>query len=84
MTKFATTVLAAVTLMLPALSVAGDQPNDSRAKPNSFVPHPHTNNHVYGTPIQPAIVGHTKTSYHKQTPKKQTPKKRSPSAPKRD
>ena len=84
MTKFATTVLAAVTLMLPALSGAGDQPTDSRAKPNSFVPHPHTNSHVYGTPIQPAIVGHATTSHHKQTPKKQTPKKRSPSAPKRD
>jgi hypothetical protein len=83
MTKFATTVLAAVTLMLPALSGAGDQPTD-RAKPNSFVPHPHSNSHVYGTPIQPAIVGHATTSRHKQTPKKQTPKKRSPSAPKRD
>jgi len=84
MTKFATTLLAAVTLLLPALSVAGDPPNDSRAKPNSFVPHAHTNSHVYGTPIQPAIVGHAKTSHYKQTPKKQTPKKRSPSAPKRD
>lgn len=84
MTKFATTVLAAVTLMLPALSVAGDQPTDSRAKPNSLVPHPHTNTHVYGTPIQPAIVGHAKTSHHKQTPKKRSTKKRSPSAPNRD
>ena len=84
MTKFATTLLAAVTLMLPALSTAGDQPTDSRAKPNSFVPHPHTNSHVYGTPIQPAIVGHATTSHHKQTPKKQTPKKRSPSAASRD
>jgi hypothetical protein len=79
MTRFATTVLAAVTLMQPALSVASVQPTDSHAKPNSFVPHAHTNNHVYGTPIQPAIVGHAKTSHHKQTPKK-----RSPSAANRD
>jgi len=73
MTRFATTVLAAVTLMQPALSVAGDKSTDSRAKPNSFVPHPHTNTHVYGTPIQPAIVGHARTSHHKQTPKKRSP-----------
>jgi hypothetical protein len=73
MTRLAITVLAAVTLMQPALSVAGDKPTDSRAKPTSFVPHPHTNTHVYGAPIQPAIVGHAKTSHHKQTPKKRSP-----------
>jgi len=70
MTKFAITVLAAITLVQPALSVAGDKSTDARAKPNSFVPHPHTNRHVYGTPIQPAIVGHAKTSHQKHTPKK--------------
>jgi hypothetical protein len=69
MTKFAITVLAAITLVQPALSVAGDKSTDSRAKPNSFVPHPHTNQHVYGTPIQPAIVGHAKTSHQKHKPK---------------
>jgi hypothetical protein len=76
MTKFAVTVLAAVTLVQPALSVA---PTDSRAKPNSYVPHPHTNHHVYGAPVQPAIVGHAKTSHHKHPPKK-----RSSSAANRD
>jgi hypothetical protein len=65
MTKFAITVLAAVTLLQPALSVAGD-------KPNSYVPHPHTNHHVYGAPIQPAIVGYAKTSHHKHAPKKRS------------
>ena len=81
MTRFATTVLlAAVTLMQPALSVAGDKSTDSRAKPSSFVPHPHSNNHVYGSPIQPAVVGHARTSHHQQAPKKQTSKKRSPRA----
>ena len=70
MTRLATTVLAAVTLMQPALSVAGGRPTDSPAKPNSFVPHAHTNTHVYGTPIQPAIVGHAKAAHHKKTPKK--------------
>jgi hypothetical protein len=72
MTRFAPTVLAAVTLMQPALSVAGDKQTDSHAKPNSFVPHPHSNTHVYGAPIQPALVGHAKTSHHKQTPKKRS------------
>ena len=72
MTRLAITVLAAVTLVQPALSVAGDKPTDSTAKPNSFVPHPHTNHHVYGAPIQPAIVGHAKTSHHKHAPKKRS------------
>jgi hypothetical protein len=70
MTKLALAVLAAVTLVQPALSAAGA--TDSRVKPNSFVPHPHTNHHVYGSPIQPAIVGHAKTSHHKHTPKKRS------------
>lgn len=78
MTKFAIAVLAAATLVLPALSIAGDKPTDSRAKPSSFVPHPHTKTHVYGSPIQSA-VGHAKTSHHKYTPKK-----RSSSAANRD
>ena len=70
MKKFAIIALAAVTLMQSALSVAGDKSTDSRAKPSSFVPHPHTNTHVYGAPIHPAILGHSKTSHHKLTPKK--------------
>jgi hypothetical protein len=78
MTKFAIAVLAAVTLVQPALSVAGDKPTDSGGKPSSYVPH-HTKHHVYGSPIQPAIVGHAKTSHHKHAPKK-----RSSSAAKRD
>ncbi len=75
MTRFAITVLAAVTLVQPVLSIAGD--NDSHAKPASLVPHPHTSTHVYGAPIQPALVGHSKVSHHKQAPKKQSssPKK---------
>jgi len=71
MTKFVIAVLAAVTLVQPALSVAGVSPADSGAKPkpSSFVPHPHTSHHVYGAPLQPAIVGHGKTSHHKHAPK---------------
>ena len=72
MTKFAITVLAAVTLAQPALSVAGDKPTNSGAKPNSYVPHSRKSHHVYGAPIQPAIVGHAKTSHHKHAPKKQS------------
>jgi hypothetical protein len=67
MKRFASIVLAAP-LMLPALSVA--QSTDTRPKPSSFVPHAHSNSHVYGAPIQPALVGHSRTSHHKHTPKK--------------
>ena len=72
MTKFVIAVLSAVTLVQPALSVAGVNPTDCGAKPNSYVPHPHTHHHVYGAPIQPAIMGHAKTSHHKHAPKKQS------------
>jgi len=71
MTKYVVIVLAAATLMQPALS-AGAQSTDSRPTPSSFVPHPHSNTHVYGTPIQPPIVGHPKSSHHQQTPKKRS------------
>jgi hypothetical protein len=81
MKKFAVIVLATATLVQPTLSVAGDKSSDSRVKPNSFVPHPHTNSHVYGAPIQPAIVGHARTSHHKQTPKKRSSKTANHDAP---
>jgi hypothetical protein len=70
MTKFAIAVLAAIALVQPALSVAGVQSTHSAAKPSSFVPHAHTNHHVYGSPIEPATVGHSKTSHHRHAPKK--------------
>lgn len=70
MRKFAIVLLPVVALVQPSLSGAGDKPTDSSAKPSSFVPHPHSNSHVYGSPIQPAIVGHAKTPHHKHTPKK--------------
>jgi hypothetical protein len=69
MRRFAIAVLAAA-LMQSALSVAADNSTNSRPKPSSFVPHPHTNSHVYGSPIQPSVVGHSKVSHHKHTPKK--------------
>jgi hypothetical protein len=72
-TKFVITMLAAaITLLQPALSVASVKPTDSGVKPSSFVPHPHTKNHVYGAPIQPAVVGHAKTAHHKHAPKKRS------------
>lgn len=69
MWKFALTALAVVALIQSTPSVAGAA-TDSKPKPSSFVPHPHTNNHVYGSPIQPAIVGHKKASHQKHAPKK--------------
>jgi hypothetical protein len=72
MKKFTIIALATITFMQSALSVAGDKATDSRAKPSSFVPHPHTNTHVYGAPIHPAILGHSTISHHKLTPKKRS------------
>ena len=72
MTKFAIAVLAAVTLAQSAPSSAGDKPTGLGPKPNSYIPHSQTKHHVYGAPIQPAIVGHAKTSHHKHAPTKQS------------
>ena len=70
MTNFATTLFATLALAQPAITVAGDSATDSHAKPTSFVPHAATNQHVYGSPIEPAVMGHAKASHHKKTPKK--------------
>jgi hypothetical protein len=67
MKQFAIIVLAAV--LQPALAVAADKSTGSKPKPSSFVPHAHINSHIYGTPIQPAIVSRSKTSHHKPKPK---------------
>ena len=66
---FAVVALAAIPLAGPARSVAGDQPTNSAPKPSSFVPHPHSSRHVYGSPIEPPIVGHAKTSHRKHATK---------------
>ena len=62
---FAVTLLAAVALAQTGLSAAAD-------KPSSFVPHPHTKNHVYGAPIGRPLVGNARTSHHSHTPKKRS------------
>ena len=69
---FAVVVLAGITLAGPALSVAGDQTTASAPKPSSFVPHPHSSRHVYGSPIGAPIVGHAKTSHRKHAAKTPT------------
>jgi hypothetical protein len=69
MPRFVMTVLAALMFAQPALPAA-DNSTAPRTTPSSFVPHPHTNHHVYGAPIQPAIVGHAKNSHHKHSPHK--------------
>jgi hypothetical protein len=71
MKTIAITVLVAVSLAGPALSVRDDSPTDCGAKPNSYVPR-HSKHHVYGTPIQAPIVGHARVSHRKYAPKKQS------------
>jgi hypothetical protein len=82
MTKVFVVALTAV-LMQSAVSFAGDKSTDSRAKPSSFVPHPHTTTHVYGAPIQPAIVSHSRVAHHNHTPKKRTPIPKKTPSPKK-
>lgn len=67
---YVATTMLAVMLAQPLPSVPGARPVDCAAPPTSFVPHPRTKHHVYGSPIGPALVGHAKGSHHKHAPKK--------------
>ena len=69
MKPFSIIVLAACTFSGPAVSL-GSVPRECGTKPNSYVPAPYTNRHVYGAPIHPAIAGHAKYSHRKHAPKK--------------
>jgi hypothetical protein len=70
MRKIFFTVLATVTLVQSALSLDSDELNGAGRRPSSFVPRRHANHHVYGAPIQSAIVGHGRTSNHRHASKK--------------
>jgi hypothetical protein len=70
MTTIAITVLAAIALAGPSLSVADGKPANTGSKPSSYTPQPRTNNHIYGAPIQSPIVGHAKASRHKHARRK--------------
>jgi hypothetical protein len=72
MTKIAITVLAAITLAGSTVSVASGEPIDSGSKPSSFAPQPHSNDHIYGAPIEPPIVGHAKASHHNHVQKQRS------------
>lgn len=70
MRTIAISVLAAITLAAPALSVAGATTTAPGSKPSSYVPQSGAHSHIYGTPIQPPILGHAKASHHKHAQKK--------------
>jgi hypothetical protein len=78
MNTVASAVLAAITLAGSTLAAAGDKPTDSGSKPSSYVSQPHTNRHVYGSPIEPPIVGRATAPHHTHAHKMQ-----STSAPRR-
>jgi hypothetical protein len=68
--KLALTLSAALALAQPVSRAGADTPRTARAKPSSFVPHAATTRHVYGAPIEPAIVGHIKHSRGKRKPQR--------------
>ena len=72
MTKIAITVLAAITLAGSAVSAASGEPAASGSKASSYAPQPHSNEHIYGAPIDPPIVGHAKASHHNHVQKKRS------------
>jgi len=72
MAKIAITVLAAVTLAGSAVSAASGGPIASGSKPSSYAPQPHSNDHIYGAPIEPPIVGHANVSHHSHVQKRRS------------
>jgi hypothetical protein len=64
MKTIAITVLTAIALAGPSLSVADGKATNSCSKPSSYTPQPRTKRHIYGAPIQSPIVGHAKASRH--------------------
>jgi hypothetical protein len=68
MTRLAPATLAAVLLAASAPALAVVKPTNSHAPPSSFAPRPHTNRHVYGSPIEPRIVGQAQPLEHKRAP----------------
>ena len=71
MKAIAIAALAAIALAGSVSSVAGPPQKPHKSKPSSYAPQPHSNHHVYGTPIQPPILGHSKASRHEPVQKKQ-------------
>jgi hypothetical protein len=72
MTRLVPAALAALLLAASAPAFAALKPTNSHAPPSSFAPRPHTNQHVYGSPIEPRIVGHTQPLEHKRAPTKRS------------
>ena len=71
MKTIAGAVLAAITLAGP-LAAAGGNPTGAAPKPSSYVSGSHTNRHVYGSPIEPRIVGRATAPRHTHAHTKQS------------
>ena len=63
MTKLAIAVLAAIVVAMPSRVLAASKPTGSSPPPSSYAPRPHSNQHVYGSPIGPPIVGSGRSSH---------------------
>ena len=64
MTTIARALLAAIMLAGATLAAAAPPSADPRTKPSSYAPRPRTNGNVYGSPIDPPIVGHGAAARH--------------------
>lgn len=80
MTALATAALTAIVLTFSVGASAADVPHPAGAKPSSFAPR-HSGRRVYGTPIQPPILGSRKGAHHKATPTVKRAKATSSSKP---
>ncbi len=68
MVKTAMSILIAIGVAGPAPALASGQPARSHPQPSSYAPRPHSTEHVYGSPIEPPIVGRAHAAQHRPVP----------------
>jgi hypothetical protein len=65
-------VLGAAALSISGTAVATGTPPNSHPLPSSYAPQAHSDNHVYGSPIGPAVVGQSAAVHRLHASKKQS------------
>lgn len=65
-------MLALMAVAFSALAVAEVKATRPHPPPSSYAPQSHSDRHVYGSPLEPPIVGHARPSHRARGAKKQT------------
>ena len=64
-------ILALTAVVVSTLAVAEVKATRPHPPPSSYAPQAHSDRHVYGSPLEPPIVGHARPSHRAHGAKKQ-------------